>query len=111
MAAESGFGVVPLEQVRTLDGLTLIKGLMEGRFPAPPLAEALAREMERSDRRLPCLIEVNTGEEPQKSGVLPTAADDFQDVDVTQPADRVSRRRWLKEVNREIGVRKVILIG
>ena len=25
--------------------------------------------MERTGRRLPCLIEVNTGEEPQKSGV------------------------------------------
>ena len=43
----------------------------------PRLAEALAREMERSDRRLPCLIEVNTGEEPQKSGVLPAEAGDF----------------------------------
>lgn len=43
----------------------------------PRLAEALAREMARSGRRLPCLIEVNTGEEPQKSGVLPAAADDF----------------------------------
>ena len=41
------------------------------------LAQVLAKEMERSGRRLPCLIEVNTGEEPQKSGVLPAAADDF----------------------------------
>ena len=43
----------------------------------PRLAQALAREMERSARRLPCLIEVNTGEEPQKSGVFPAEADDF----------------------------------
>jgi pyridoxal phosphate enzyme (YggS family) len=43
----------------------------------PRLAEALAREMERTGRRPRCLIEVNTGEEPQKSGVLPSAADDF----------------------------------
>ena len=43
----------------------------------PRLAEALAREMERSGRRLPCFIEVNTGAEPQKAGVLPEAADDF----------------------------------
>jgi hypothetical protein len=41
------------------------------------LAEALAREMARSGRRLPCFIEVNTGEEPQKSGVLPETADAF----------------------------------
>jgi pyridoxal phosphate enzyme (YggS family) len=43
----------------------------------PRLAEALAREMARSGRRLPCYIEVNTGEEAQKAGVLPTAADAF----------------------------------
>ena len=43
----------------------------------PRLAKALAKEMERSGRRPPCLIEVNTGEEPQKSGVLPTVADEF----------------------------------
>jgi pyridoxal phosphate enzyme (YggS family) len=43
----------------------------------PRLAQALAREMERSGRRPPCMIEVNTGEEPQKTGVLPAEADDF----------------------------------
>ena len=43
----------------------------------PRLAEALAREMARSGRRPACLIEVNTGEEPQKAGILPEAADGF----------------------------------
>ena len=43
----------------------------------PRLAQALAREMERSGRRPRCLIEVNTGEEPQKSGIFPEAADEF----------------------------------
>jgi pyridoxal phosphate enzyme (YggS family) len=43
----------------------------------PRLAEALAREMAKSGRRLACFIEVNTGEEPQKAGVLPAAADNF----------------------------------
>ena len=41
------------------------------------LAEALAREMEKTGRRLPCFIEVNTGEEAQKAGALPEAADAF----------------------------------
>lgn len=41
------------------------------------LAETLAREMERTGRLLPCFIEVNTGEEPQKAGIFPAAADDF----------------------------------
>jgi pyridoxal phosphate enzyme (YggS family) len=43
----------------------------------PRLAAALAREIERSGRRPTCFIEVNTGEEPQKAGVLPAAADGF----------------------------------
>ena len=50
----------------------------------PRLAEALAREMDRQGRRLPCLIEINTGAEPQKSGVLPEDADAF----VAQCRDR-----------------------
>ncbi|MBV9826978.1 MAG: YggS family pyridoxal phosphate-dependent enzyme [Alphaproteobacteria bacterium] len=43
----------------------------------PRLAEALAREMQRSGRRPECLIEINTGEEPQKAGIAPTEADAF----------------------------------
>ena len=43
----------------------------------PRVAEALAREMERTGRRLPCLIEVNIGEEPQKAGIFPADADGF----------------------------------
>jgi pyridoxal phosphate enzyme (YggS family) len=37
----------------------------------PKLAHALAAEMARSGRRIPCLIEVNIGEEPQKAGIAP----------------------------------------
>jgi PLP dependent protein len=43
----------------------------------PRLAEALARELERSTRRPGLFIQVNTGEEPQKAGVLPGEADAF----------------------------------
>ena len=43
----------------------------------PKLADALAREMERTGRRPRCFIQVNTGEEPQKAGVLPAATDAF----------------------------------
>ncbi len=34
-------GVTPLDQVRAVDGLTLMKGVMDGRFPAPPISKAL----------------------------------------------------------------------
>jgi pyridoxal phosphate enzyme (YggS family) len=43
----------------------------------PKLARALAAEMDRQRRQLPCYIQVNTGEEPQKSGIMPAEADDF----------------------------------
>ena len=43
----------------------------------PKLARALAKEMAKAGRRPPCFIEVNTGEEPQKAGVLPAGADAF----------------------------------
>ena len=41
------------------------------------LAQALAKEIEHSGRRPPYLIEVNTGEEPQKAGIMPADADGF----------------------------------
>lgn len=41
------------------------------------LAAALAEEMARSGRRLDAMIQVNTGEEPQKAGIAPAEADAF----------------------------------
>ena len=41
------------------------------------LARALAKEMARQGRRPACLIQVNTGEEPQKAGVWPGDVDAF----------------------------------
>ncbi len=41
----------------------------------PKLARALASEMARAGRRLPCFIQLNTGLEPQKAGIDPGEAD------------------------------------
>ena len=41
------------------------------------LAATLAKEMERAGRRPECFIQVNTGEEPQKAGILPAELDAF----------------------------------
>lgn len=43
----------------------------------PKLAHALAQEMQKQRRSLPCFIQVNTGEEPQKAGILPSEALNF----------------------------------
>jgi uncharacterized protein (TIGR00369 family) len=45
MAPDAGFGVLSLDDVRTVDGLTLFKGVMEGRYPAPPIARAIGFEI------------------------------------------------------------------
>ena len=65
----------PLQTNKVRDAVALFDVIES--IDRPRLAEALAKEMERSGRRLHCLIEVNTGEEPQKSGIFPEAADDF----------------------------------
>jgi pyridoxal phosphate enzyme (YggS family) len=41
------------------------------------LAEALAKEMAKQGRRPKLLVQINTGEEPQKGGVVPAGADAF----------------------------------
>jgi pyridoxal phosphate enzyme (YggS family) len=41
------------------------------------LAKELAKEFDKSGRRLPCFVQVNTGEEPQKAGCAPQEADAF----------------------------------
>ena len=41
------------------------------------LAKILAAEMRRQNRHLPCFVQVNTGEEPQKAGVMPSEVDEF----------------------------------
>ncbi len=43
----------------------------------PKLARKLADEIQKQGRALDLFIQVNTGEEPQKAGVLPAQADDF----------------------------------
>ena len=65
----------PLQTNKVRDAVALFDVIES--VDRPRVAEALAHEMKRTGRRLPCLIEVNIGEEPQKSGIMPAGADDF----------------------------------
>jgi uncharacterized protein (TIGR00369 family) len=47
---EAGFGVVPVEQVRTMDGMTLFAEMMAGRLPAPPLSRVLGFHIAEVER-------------------------------------------------------------
>ena len=43
----------------------------------PKLATAIAREQARQKRQVDCFVQVNTGEEPQKSGIAPADTASF----------------------------------
>jgi uncharacterized protein (TIGR00369 family) len=37
----AGYGVVPVERMRTMDGMTVFNEMLAGRLPAPPIGQAL----------------------------------------------------------------------
>ena len=65
----------PLQSNKAKDAVALFDVIQT--VDRPKIAQTLAREFDRQDRQLPCFIEVNTGEEAAKSGILPAAADAF----------------------------------
>ncbi len=67
--------VGPLQTNKARDAVALFDVIES--LDRPKLAGALAAEMARSNRRLPCYVQVNTGEEAQKAGVFPAEADGF----------------------------------
>ena len=66
-------GPLQTNKVRQAAGLFDVIGAVD----RPRLARKLAEVFTETGRALPCYIQVNTGEEPQKAGVLPAAADAF----------------------------------
>ncbi|PJB72916.1 MAG: YggS family pyridoxal phosphate-dependent enzyme [Alphaproteobacteria bacterium CG_4_9_14_3_um_filter_47_13] len=45
----------------------------------PKLASAIGKEIAAQNRNIPCFIQVNTGEEAQKTGILPHELSDFHE--------------------------------
>lgn len=65
----------PLQTNKVKDAVALFDVIES--VDRPKLAAALAKEMEKQGRTIPCFIQVNTGEEPQKAGIMPSDADAF----------------------------------
>lgn len=63
----------PLQTNKVADAVALFD-IIET-LDRPKLVEALASEARKADRTLRVLVQVNTGAEPQKAGVLPEEAD------------------------------------
>jgi len=65
----------PLQSNKVRDAVELFDVIES--LDRPKLAAALAAEFKRSDKRPRLLVQVNTGEEPQKAGVLPAETQGF----------------------------------
>ncbi|MCP5075648.1 MAG: YggS family pyridoxal phosphate-dependent enzyme [Rhodobacteraceae bacterium] len=65
----------PLQTNKVRDAVGLFDCIQT--LDRPKLARALAKEMELQGRRLDLFVQVNTGEEAQKAGVLPADTDEF----------------------------------
>jgi PLP dependent protein len=65
----------PLQTNKARDAVALFDVIQS--VDREKLAATLAKEMARAGRRLPCFVQVNTGEEPQKAGMLPADVDAF----------------------------------
>ena len=65
----------PLQTNKAAEAVALFDAIET--LDRPRLAEVLAREMARQNRRPDLFVEVNTGEEAQKAGIAPADADAF----------------------------------
>src|SRR6185503_12555980 len=74
----SGLGlrlIGPLQSNKAADAVALFDAIDS--LDRPKLAAALADEIQKQGRSPEILVQVNTGEEPQKAGIIPTDADAF----------------------------------
>jgi pyridoxal phosphate enzyme (YggS family) len=65
----------PLQSNKAKEAVALFDAIHS--VDRPSICAALAKEIEKQNRAPLLFVEINTGAEPQKAGVLPEAADDF----------------------------------
>lgn len=65
----------PLQSNKTKEAVALFDAIHS--VDRPKIAKAIADEMARQGKRLKLFVQVNTGEEPQKAGVMPQDAAAF----------------------------------
>ncbi len=65
----------PLQSNKAKEAVALFDAIHT--IDRPKIAKAVAEEMVRANRRLELFVQVNTGEEPQKAGVMPKEAVSF----------------------------------
>jgi len=67
--------VGPLQSNKTREAVALFDAIHS--VDRDSLCKSLAKEIEKQGKRPRLFVEINTGAEPQKAGILPEAADEF----------------------------------
>ena len=78
MSAHPGLAlhlIGPLQSNKAKDAVALFDAIHS--VDRPSICQALAKEIEAQNKRPELFVQLNTGEEPQKAGIAPQAADDF----------------------------------
>ena len=78
MAAYPGIAlhlIGPLQSNKAKDAVALFDAIHS--VDRPSLCEALAKEIKSQNKRPELFVQLNTGEEPQKTGIAPSEADAF----------------------------------
>lgn len=65
----------PLQSNKAKEAVALFDAIHS--VDRPSLCEALAKEIRSQNRQPELFVQVNTGEEPQKAGIIPSEADSF----------------------------------
>lgn len=65
----------PLQSNKAREAVALFDAIHS--IDRPKIASAIAEEMARTGKRLQLFVQVNTGEEPQKAGIMPLDAPQF----------------------------------
>lgn len=65
----------PLQSNKAKDAVALFDAIHS--IDRPKIARAIADEMAKQNRKLQLFVQVNTGEEPQKAGIMPREAASF----------------------------------
>jgi PLP dependent protein len=78
MAAHSGIAlhlIGPLQSNKAKEAVALFDAIHS--VDRPSICEALSKEIVKQDRHPALFVQLNTGEEPQKAGIVPADADAF----------------------------------
>ncbi len=92
----------PLQSNKVADAVQLFDVIHT--VDRPKIAIAIAREAARQNKNIECFIQVNTGDEPQKSGINPLDLQSFLDFCKVDAGLQIKGLMCIPPVNEEVAI-------